>query len=322
MTQTPLLEVSGLAKYFAVKRDFWGRPVSWLKAVDGVSFAVGRAEVFSLVGESGCGKTTVGKMICGLLLPTSGRISFDGRDLTRQTARERRALSRDIQFIFQDPYASLNPRMTIGRIIMEPILIHHLLPRDEAEKRVDELLDCVGLSPHHKHRYPHEFSGGQRQRAGIARAMALNPKCIVCDEPISALDVSIQAQILNLLSDLKAAFGLTYIFIAHGLGAVKHLSDRVAVMYLGKLMELAPKRELYANPLHPYTRALLSAIPIPDPEAKRERIRLTGDAPSPVDPPPGCRYAPRCPARRGICAREEPALREAAPGHYLACYDR
>ena len=318
--QKPLLEVKNLVKYFTAASDFWGKPVSFVKAVDSVSFSVEKGEVFGLVGESGCGKTTVGKLITGMFKPTSGQILFEGRDITGLSPASRRASCRDIQFIFQDPYSSLNPRMTIKEIISEPIIINKILPKEKVERRVDELLDCVGLAAYHKERYPHEFSGGQRQRVGIARALALSPKLIVCDEPVSALDMSIQAQVLNLLADLKDEFGLTYVFIAHSLNVIKHLSDRVGVMYLGKIFEIAKKRDIYKNPLNPYTKVLMSAIPIPNPEFKRERILLTGDVPSPIDPPPGCRFASRCYMCGEKCKTDDPVLKEAEEGHYVACH--
>lgn len=314
-----LIEVKNLAKYFNMENDFFGRPISVLKAVDDVSFQIQKGEAFGLVGESGCGKTTIGKMLVNLYTPTRGQILFEGTDLTALSPEKRRAFCKNIQLIFQDPYASLNPRMTIGDIIAEPIKINHLLPKDQIEKRVTYLLNCVGLANHQRNRYPHEFSGGQRQRVGIARALAVEPKLIVCDEPVSALDVSIQAQVLNLLDDLKEEFGLTYLFIAHGLNVVKHISDRVGVMYLGKLVEIAPKKELYSNPLHPYTQALLSAIPSVDPTKRKERIILTGDVPSPINPPDGCRFCSRCYKKIDGCDREEPVLREVSPGHFVAC---
>ncbi len=314
-----LIEVKNLAKYFNMENDFFGRPISVLKAVDDVSFQIQKGEAFGLVGESGCGKTTIGKMLVNLYTPTRGQILFEGTDLTTLSPEKRRAFCKNIQLIFQDPYASLNPRMTIGDIIAEPIKINHLLPKDQIEKRVTYLLNCVGLANHQRNRYPHEFSGGQRQRVGIARALAVEPKLIVCDEPVSALDVSIQAQVLNLLDDLKEEFGLTYLFIAHGLNVVKHISDRVGVMYLGKLVEIAPKKELYSNPLHPYTQALLSAIPSVDPTKRKERIILTGDVPSPINPPDGCRFCSRCYKKIDGCDREEPVLREVSPGHFVAC---
>lgn len=315
-----LIEVQHLTKSFVADTNFFGKPTSFVQAVDDVSFTIRRGEAFGLVGESGCGKTTIGKMLVGLLKPTSGRIVFEGRDVTAMPVRERRALCRDIQLIFQDPYASLNPRMTIAQIVAEPIRTNKLLPEDQVEARVDELLECVGLASYMKNRYPHEFSGGQRQRVGIARALAVNPKLIVCDEPVSALDVSIQAQVLNLLDDLKEQFGLTYLFIAHGLNVVKHISDRVGVMYLGRLMEIAPKNSLYSEPLCPYTQALLSAIPSPDPKLQRRRIILEGDVPSPIDPPAGCRFASRCFAKVGACDVAAPKLREVLPDHACACH--
>ena len=314
-----LIEVQHLTKSFVADTDFFGRPTSFVQAVDDVSFTIRRGEAFGLVGESGCGKTTIGKMICGLLKPTSGQILFEGRDITALGQRDRRAMCRDIQLVFQDPYASLNPRMTIGKIIAEPILTNKILPKDQVDERVDELLELVGLAPYMKNRYPHEFSGGQRQRVGIARALALNPKLIVCDEPVSALDVSIQAQVLNLLDDLKEQLGLTYLFIAHGLNVVKHISDRVGVMYLGRMMEIAPKESLYTEPLCPYTQALLSAIPSPDPKLQRRRIILEGDVPSPIDPPAGCRFASRCFAKIGACDVSAPEQREVLPDHICAC---
>ena len=314
-----LIEVQHLTKSFVADTDFFGRPTSFVQAVDDVSFTIRRGEAFGLVGESGCGKTTIGKMICGLLKPTSGQILFEGRDITALGQRDRRAMCRDIQLVFQDPYASLNPRMTIGKIIAEPILTNKILPKDQVDDRVDELLELVGLAPYMKNRYPHEFSGGQRQRVGIARALALNPKLIVCDEPVSALDVSIQAQVLNLLDDLKEQLGLTYLFIAHGLNVVKHISDRVGVMYLGRMMEIAPEESLYTEPLCPYTQALLSAIPSPDPKLQRRRIILEGDVPSPIDPPAGCRFASRCFAKIGACDVSAPEQREVLPDHICAC---
>ncbi|SHI18253.1 peptide/nickel transport system ATP-binding protein [Sporobacter termitidis DSM 10068] len=315
----PLVQIKNLKKYFTVDTDFLGRPTSVLKAVDDVSFDIHKGEAFGLVGESGCGKTTIGKMLVNLYKPTSGQIIFDGRDLTALSDKERRRCCRDIQLIFQDPYSSLNPRMTIGDIIAEPIIINKLLPSNEVESRVNYLLNCVGLANHQRNRYPHEFSGGQRQRVGIARALAVQPKLIVCDEPVSALDVSIQAQVLNLLDDLKAEFGLTYLFIAHGLNVVKHISDRVGVMYLGKLMEIAPKSDLYKNPLNPYTQALLSAIPTIDVNRKKERIILKGDVPSPIDPGDGCRFSSRCFKSFDGCDAVCPALKDMGGSHLVAC---
>jgi len=320
MEEDILLDVRHLTKSFVAKSNFFGKPTSFVQAVDDVSFTIHRGEAFGLVGESGCGKTTIGKMLVGLLKPTSGTIAFDGLDLTAMGQKERRRLCCDIQLIFQDPYASLNPRMTVGNIIAEPIRTNAILPADKVNARVDELLECVGLAPYMRNRYPHEFSGGQRQRVGIARALAVNPKLIVCDEPVSALDVSVQAQVLNLLDDLRDEFGLTYLFIAHGLNVVKHISDRVGVMYLGKLMEVADKQDLYHAPLCPYTQALLSAIPSVDPKLRRRRIILEGDVPSPIDPPVGCRFATRCFAKVGACDVASPELRDVIPGHLCACH--
>lgn len=314
-----LLEVQNLSKFFTVNTSFFGKPVDVLKAVDDVSFKIYKGEAFGLVGESGCGKSTIGKMLVNLYKPTSGKIIYDGVELTALNQRERKKYCKDIQLIFQDPYASLNPKMTIGDIIAEPIIINKLLPKNEVEKRVNYLLNCVGLANHQRNRYPHEFSGGQRQRVGIARALAVNPKLIVCDEPVSALDVSIQAQVLNLLDDLKDEFGLTYLFIAHGLNVVKHISDRVGVMYLGKLMEVAEKNELYNNPMNPYTQALLSAIPSVDITHKKERIILKGDVPTPINPPPGCRFASRCFKAKDGCSESCPQLRDMGNGHLVAC---
>jgi peptide/nickel transport system ATP-binding protein len=318
----PLIELKGLSKFFTVDTNFLGKPTSVLKAVDDLDLTIYAGEAFGLVGESGCGKTTVGKMIVNLYRPTAGEIIYDDKDLVALKPKERRPYCRDLQLIFQDPYSSLNPRMTIGDIISEPIRVNHLLPRDQINDRVSYLLNCVGLSANYRNRFAHEFSGGQRQRIGIARALAMQPKLIVCDEPVSALDVSIQAQVLNLLDDLREEFGLTYLFIAHGLNVVKHISDRVGVMYLGKLVELAPKKELFGNPLHPYTKALMSAIPVTDPEKRRTRILLEGDVVSPIDPPPGCRFCTRCYVEReGLpCESVMPPLREVSPGHFVACH--
>ena len=315
-----LLDVQHLTKRFAADTNFFGKATSYVQAVDDVSFQIRKGEAFGLVGESGCGKTTVGKMLVNLLKPTSGKIVFDGKELTAMKPAERKQYCKDIQLIFQDPYASLNPRMRIGDIIAEPIITNNILPKDQVEDRVNELLERVGLANYMRNRYPHEFSGGQRQRVGIARALAVNPKLIVCDEPVSALDVSIQAQVLNLLDELKEQFGLTYLFIAHGLNVVKHVSDRVGVMYLGKMMEIAPKNALYADPLSPYTQALLSAIPSVDPAAKKERIILEGDVRSPIDPPPGCRFASRCFAKVNGCDEIMPPLVEVKPDHCVACH--
>lgn len=314
-----LMEIQNLAKDFTIETNFFGQPEKVLKAVDDVSFTIKKGEAFGLVGESGCGKTTLGKILVNLHSPTTGRIYFEGQELTVLNEEQRRAYCKDIQMIFQDPYASLNPKMTVGDIIAEPIKINRLLPADKVEERVIYLLNCVGLARHQRNRYPHEFSGGQRQRVGIARALAVEPKLIVCDEPVSALDVSIQAQVLNLLDDLKAEFGLTYLFIAHGLNVVKHISDRVGVMYMGKLVEIAPKKELYANPLHPYTQALLSAIPVINPEKKKQRIILQGDVPSPINPPAGCRFCSRCFKELPQCKLKVQELQEVSPGHFAAC---
>jgi peptide/nickel transport system ATP-binding protein len=320
----PLIQLKHLSKFFTVDTDLLGRTTSLLKAVDDLTLDIFPGEAFGLVGESGCGKTTVGKMMVDLYQPTAGEIWFEGQDLAKLSKRARRGRCCDIQLIFQDPYASLNPRMTVGDIISEPIRINHLVLRDQVADRVGYLLNAVGLSANYRNRFPHEFSGGQRQRVGIARALAMQPKLIVCDEPVSALDVSIQAQVLNLLSDLREEFGLTYLFIAHGLNVVKHISDRVGVMYLGRLVEVAPKRELYRNPLHPYTKALLSAIPVTNPAQRTKRILLEGDVLSPIDPPPGCRFAGRCYAKAGCtgcaCESEMPELVEVSPGHFVACY--
>lgn len=319
MSEEVLIDIQHLYKYFTVETNFFGKPTSILKAVDDVSFQIKKGEAFGLVGESGCGKSTIGKMLVDLYSPTKGKIIFDGVDLTTLSKKERRKYCKDIQLIFQDPYASLNPRMTIGDIIAEPILINKLRPKNEVENRVSYLLNCVGLSANYRNRYPHEFSGGQRQRVGIARALAVEPKLIVCDEPVSALDVSIQAQVLNLLDDLKSEFDLTYLFIAHGLNVVKHISDRVGVMYLGKLMEIAQKNELYHNPMNPYTQALLSAIPSVDPNNRKKRIILSGDVPSPIDPPEGCRFCSRCFKRTDGCDKFDTQLREVSENHFVAC---
>src|SRR6185369_7730761 len=317
----PLLRVKNLKKYFPIRGGLLSREVARVHAVDDVSFDILPGETLGLVGESGCGKSTTGRTILRLIEPTSGEVSFQGKDVTKLDKRSLRSLRKEMQIIFQDPYASLNPRMTVGSIIGEALVIHKLAKsRREREERVVQLLETVGLSADHLRRYPHEFSGGQRQRIGIARALAVNPKLIVADEPVSALDVSIQAQILNLLQDLQERLGLTYLFVAHDLSVVEHISDRVAVMYLGKIVELADSIELYRRPLHPYTVSLLSAIPVPDPDRKRKRIVLTGDVPSPAHPPSGCRFHPRCFMARDICSREEPLLREVKPGHWSACH--
>ena len=316
----PLLVASGLEKHFPVRRGLLQRQVGAVRAVDGLDFEVLRGETLSLVGESGCGKTTTGRMLTRLIEPTAGTIVFDGRDISSLSRKQLRPLRREIQMVFQDPYASLNPRKRVGTIISDPMRIHGVGDRQVTKARTQELLARVGLSPEHYNRYPHEFSGGQRQRIGVARALALNPKLIVADEPVSALDVSIQAQVVNLLDDLQDEFDLTYLFIAHDLSVVRHVSDRIAVMYLGKIVELAPAEELYDRPIHPYSEALLSAVPVPDPDVERERIVLQGDVPSPITPPSGCRFHPRCRYATEICAREEPPLVEHGGGHLAACH--
>ena len=319
-----LVEVKNLVKHFPVTRGILvQRQVGTVRAVDGISFSIAHGETLGLVGESGCGKTTAGRTLLGLYPATGGQVLIDGIDLIKARGAEMMAIRRKAQIIFQDPYASLNPRWTISAIIGEPLRVHHLLSSDaERTDRVRELLRLVGLSPSHLNRFPHEFSGGQRQRIGVARALASDPKFIVCDEPISALDVSIQAQVVNLLEDLQDKFGLTYLFIAHDLSMVRHICDRVAVMYLGVIVELADRNEEYEHPLHPYTKALLSAVPIPDPKKDRARHRtiLAGDVPSPLNPPPGCRFHPRCPVAVEKCHLEVPEWREVNSGHWVACH--
>jgi peptide/nickel transport system ATP-binding protein/oligopeptide transport system ATP-binding protein len=315
-----LVEVNNLVKYFPVRAGLLQRVVNHVKAVDDVSFAVKQGETLGLVGESGCGKTTVGRTMLRLVEPTSGAVKFDGKDVFSMKPQELKTVRRDMQIIFQDPYASLDPRVPIGESVMEGLHIHKIGTPKERVDIMLETLKKVGLEDYHARRYPHEFSGGQRQRIGIARALALRPRFIICDEPVSALDVSIQSQVLNILKDLQAEFGLTYLFIAHNLSVVEHVSSRVAVMYLGKMVELASREDLFRNPLHPYTQALMSAIPVPNPRLKRERIILKGDVPSPLNPPKGCRFHPRCPWAIDICSQEEPQFKELLPGHWAACW--
>ena len=318
-----LLKVKNLKKYFPVRGGILSKIIGYVQAVDEISFDIKEGETLGLVGESGCGKTTTGRTITRLLEPTAGEVDFEGKDIFKLSKEELRKSRRNIQIIFQDPFGSLNPRMTVGDIVGESLTIHKIVKnKKEKEERVKDLLETVGLNAGHVRRYPHEFSGGQRQRIGIARALALNPKLVICDEPVSALDVSIQAQVINLLEDLQEEFKLTYLFIAHDLSVVKHISDRVAVMYLGKIVELTSTYELYDNSQHPYTEALLSAVPIPDPTLNRQRIVLEGDVPSPFNPPKGCRFHPRCKYAKPICSQEEPELIDISGGHYVACHLR
>jgi len=316
----PLLEVRNLKKYFPVRRGVLSRVVSHVKAVDDVSFAIEKGETFGLVGESGCGKTTTGRAVLRLIEPDSGEVKFEGVDILKLGSNSVRRLRRDMQIIFQDPYASLNPRMTIRTIIGEPFAIHGIASGKERDNRIADLLNTVGLEPSVMNRYPHEFSGGQRQRIGIARALALRPKLIVADEPVSALDVSIQSQIINLLGDLQKQLGLTYLFISHAIPVIEHISTRIGVMYVGKLVEVGTSRQICTNPRHPYTQALLSAVPIPDPAAKKQRIILKGDVPTPINPPSGCRFHPRCPIAVDRCKTEEPPLRTLEDGRQAACH--
>lgn len=317
---TTLLEVRNLKKHYPIRKGFFAKQVGAVKAVDGITLSVEQGETLAVVGESGCGKSTTGRAILRLIEPTDGEIRFGGTDVRALNPEQLRRFRTDMQMVFQDPYASLDPRWTVQRILEEPLRTHGSAPAGELGSRVEQLMEVVGLSPYQAHRYPHEFSGGQRQRIGIARALALNPKFIVCDEPVSALDVSIQAQVLNLMQDLQEQYGLTYMFISHDLSVVKFISDRVAVMYLGRIVELAPTKELFAKPLHPYTQALMSAVPVPNPGLKKERIVLTGDVPNPETPPTGCAFHPRCPYAVDRCRTETPELREVDSGHQVACH--
>lgn len=316
----PLLQVENLRKYFPIRRGIMQRVVGHVKAVDGVSFTVNRGETLGVVGESGCGKSTMGRSVLRLLEPTAGKVMFEGQNVVTLSKQKMRALRRQMQIVFQDPYASLNPRFSIAQTLMEPMIVHKLYNPQQRMERVRSLLERVGLDPDYAKRYPHEFSGGQRQRIGIARALALNPKLMILDEPVAALDVSVQSQVLNLLEDLQEEFNLTYIFVAHDLSVVRHISDRVLVMYLGRMAELADVEDLFLDPLHPYTRALLSAVPLPDPDAKRERIILQGDLPSPANPPTGCPFHTRCPVAMDVCKEKVPEWKEVKPNHSVACH--
>jgi oligopeptide/dipeptide ABC transporter ATP-binding protein len=319
---TPLLEVSGLQKHFPIVSGLLRRQTGAVQAVDGLDFVVRRGETLGLVGESGCGKTTTGRLLTRLIEPSAGTITFEGKDITHLSVGQMRPLRRDVQMIFQDPYSSLNPRHTVGTIVGAPFRLHKTVPSAQVKSSVQDLLKLVGLNPEHYNRYPHEFSGGQRQRIGVARALALRPKLVIADEPVSALDVSVQAQVINLLEDLQTEFSLTYVVIAHDLSVVRHIADRVAVMYLGKIVEIADRNALYEQPMHPYTHALLSAVPVPDPDRRenRERIRLRGETPSPINPPSGCRFHTRCWKAQDICKVQEPPLAELAPDHRVACH--
>lgn len=319
MTQ-PLVKVDNLKMHFPIKGGLLGKTIGQVKAVDGVSFSINKGETLGLVGESGCGKSTTGRMLLRLLEPSEGKVYFEGQDITNLPAAEMRKLRREMQMVFQDPFASLNPRHTVEKILEEPLIVHGMKDKKERKRRVKELLEVVGLSSYHAKRYPHQFSGGQRQRIGIARALAVNPKLIIADEPVSALDVSIQSQVLNLMQDLQKEFNLTYLFIAHDLGVVRHISDRVGVMYLGNMVEITESEKLYEKPLHPYTQALLSAVPIPDVTYQKERVVLQGDVPSPSNPPAGCPFHTRCPQAMEVCSSVKPVLQEYEPGHYVACH--
>jgi peptide/nickel transport system ATP-binding protein/oligopeptide transport system ATP-binding protein len=319
-SSSDLVRVQGLKKYFPVQAGIMQRVVAHVQAVDDVSFTIKQGETLGMVGESGCGKTTIGRTMLRLIEPTAGSVIYNGTDIFKLNNHDLKPVRRDMQIIFQDPYASLDPRVPIGESVMEGLHIHNIGTTKERVEIMQETLKKVGLETYHARRFPHEFSGGQRQRIGIARALALRPKFLVCDEPVSALDVSIQSQVLNILKDLQGEFGLTYLFIAHNLSVVEHISDRVAVLYLGKMVELADRVELYRRPLHPYTQALMSAIPVADPKLKRKRLILKGDVPSPLNPPSGCRFHPRCPIAQQICSEEEPAFRELAPDHFAACH--